>query len=60
MSNYEYNKEYAKKWNKNNLKNIGISLRIKEYELLDEYCKKHNVSKSSLVKERLSDIINPK
>lgn len=34
MSNYEYNKKYAKEWDKKNMKNIGVSLRIEQYEKL--------------------------
>ena len=34
MSNYEYNKKYAKEWDKKNMKNVGVSLRIEQYEKL--------------------------
>lgn len=58
MSQYEYNKKYSKEWNKKNLKSFSVSLRLEEFELLNEYCKKNNISKAGLVKERLSDILN--
>ena len=38
MSNYEYNKKYAKEWDKKNMKNVGVSLRIEQYEKLKKYC----------------------
>ena len=51
-------KKAIKKWHKDNLKNLTISLYIKEYELLDNYYKKNNISKSLLIKQRIADIIN--
>ena len=52
-------KKANKKWNNNNLKTFSVSLYKKEYELLDNYCKKNNISKSKLIKDRLLDIIKP-
>ena len=51
-------KKANKKWNKKNLKNLTISFYKKEYELLDNYCKENNISKSLLIKQRIADIIN--
>lgn len=50
-------KKATKKWHNNNLKNLTISLYKKEYELLDNYCNENNITKSKLIKDRLSDII---
>ena len=56
----EKQREYQKKYDKNNLKGFTVTLNIKEYQLFDEYCKKNDISKSKMVKSRLDDIINPK
>lgn len=60
MSKYEYNKKYAEKWDKENIHPIKVTLKIKEFEMLEEYCKKNNISKTNLIKQRINDIINPK
>lgn len=57
MSNYEYNKKYAKEWDKKNMKNIGVSLRIEQYEKLKKYCDSNNIAVSAFIKSRISDII---
>ena len=36
MSNYEYNKKYAKEWNENNTKTITIRLSNSQYEKLQK------------------------
>ena len=58
MKSYEYNKEYAKKWDKNNIHAIKVTLRISEYEKLEKYCKDNNISKTNLIKDRIKDIID--
>lgn len=58
MSNYEYNKKYAEKWDKNNLKRIGVALRIEEYEKLKKYCDSNNIAVATFIKSRISDIID--
>ena len=57
MSNYEYNKKYAKEWDKKNLKRIGVSLRIEQYEKLKKYCDSNNIAVSAFIKSRIADII---
>jgi ribonuclease HIII len=57
MSNYEYNKKYAEEWNKKNMKNVGVSLRIEQYEKLKKYCDSNNIAVSAFIKSRISDII---
>lgn len=60
MSKYEYNKKYAEKYNKENTKTLTIRFQKKEYELLEKYSNEHDLSKSSVIKQRIEDIINPK
>ena len=50
MSNYEYNKKYAKEWDKKNMKNVGVSLRIEQYEKLKKYCDSNNIAVSAFIK----------
>lgn len=57
MSNYEYNKKYAKEWDKKNMKHIGVSLRIEQYEKLKKYCDSNNIAVSAFIKSRIADII---
>lgn len=57
MSNYEYNKKYAKEWDKKNMKTITIRLSNLQYEKLQEYCTEHEIARATLIKSRLSDII---
>lgn len=58
MSNYEYNKKYAKEWDKKNMKNVGVSLRIEQYEKLKKYCDSNNIAISAFIKSRIADIID--
>ncbi len=58
MSNYEYNKKYSNEWNKNNTKNITIRLSNKQYEKLQKYCDANNIARATLIKSRISDIID--
>ena len=53
----ESQKKANKKYNKNKTKIVSIRLINKEYELYEQYCKEHNISKSGLLRERISDII---
>lgn len=55
----EAKKKANKKYNDNKRKTFTVSLNLKEYELLDNYCKTNNLSRSGLVKTRIGDIINP-
>lgn len=57
MSNYEYNKKYAEKWDKNNIKRIGVCLRIEQYEKLKQYCDSNNIAVATFIKSRIADII---
>lgn len=57
MSNYEYNKKYAKEWNKNNTKNITIRLSNSQYEKLQNYCKTNDIARATFIKSRIADII---
>lgn len=57
MSNYEYNKKYSEKWDKNNIKRFSVALRIKQYEKLKKYCDSHGIALATLIKDRISDII---
>lgn len=54
---YEYNKEYAKKWNAENTKMLSVRMNVEDYERIKKYCDEHGVSMSQLVKIRLSDIL---
>lgn len=56
--NYEYNKEYAKKWDKENRVKVSVSLSIEQSKKLDTYCKENDIPKSILIKSRLKDIID--
>ena len=58
MSNYEYNKKYAKEWDKKNMKNVGVSFRIELYEILKKYCDSNNIAVSAFIKSRIADIID--
>lgn len=53
----ESQKKANKKYNKNKTKIVSIRLINKEYELYEQYCKERNISKSGLLRERISDII---
>ena len=50
-------RQYAKKWDKENLKKFTVALKIKQYEKLEEYCKDNNITKAALIRKRLEDII---
>lgn len=58
MSNYEYNKKYSNEWNKNNTKNITIRLSNEQYDKLQKYCNDNNIARATLIKTRISDIID--
>jgi hypothetical protein len=58
MPNYEYKKEYNKKWNDNNTKTITIRLSNSQYDKLQKYCKDNNIARATIIKSRISDIID--
>ena len=58
MSNYEYNKKYAEEWNKNNTKNITISLSNSQYVKLQNYCDSKKIASATFIKSRIADIID--
>lgn len=58
MKNYEYNKEYAKKYNELNTKTITIRLNNEQYDKLQEYCRINNIPRATLIKDRIKDIID--
>ena len=58
MSNYENNKKYAKEWNNANTKTITIRLSNSQYEKLQNYCKTNDIARATLIKTRISDIID--
>ena len=58
MSNYEYKKEYNKKWNDANTKNITIRLSNSQYEKLQNYCDSNNIARATFIKSRITDIID--
>lgn len=58
MSNYEYNKKYAKEWNENNTKTITIRLSNLQYERLQNYCDINDIARSTFIKSRIADIID--
>lgn len=55
MSNYEYNKKYAKEWNENNTKTITIRLSNSQYEKL--HCDSNKIARATFIKSRIADII---
>lgn len=38
--------------------NIGVSLRIEQYEKLKKYCDSNNIAVSAFIKSRIADIID--
>lgn len=56
----ENSRKSIDKYNKEKTKQVTIRLINKEYELFENYCKTHNISKSGLLRERIADIIKPK
>lgn len=58
MSNYEYKKEYNKKWNEANTKTITIRLSNSQYEKLQKYCEDNSIARASFIKSRISDVID--
>lgn len=53
MSNYEYNKKYAQKWDKNNLKQVSLKLKLEEFEMLEDYCKSNNIPKNGFIRNAI-------
>lgn len=58
MSNYEYKKEYNKKWNDNNTKTITVRLSNSQYEKLQKYCEDNSIARATIIKSRIADIID--
>lgn len=58
MPNYEYKKEYNKKWNENNTKTITIRLSNSQYEKLQNYCDSNNIARATFIKSRIVDVID--
>lgn len=58
MSSYEYNKQYAEKWNKTHTKNVSIRFSLSQYNKLKQYCENNNLPIGTVIKKALSDIID--
>ncbi len=57
MSNYEYNKKYAQKWEKENIHAVTIKLKNDDYNKLKEYCDNLGVPVATFIRSRISDIL---
>ena len=53
----EAQKRASKKYFDNNYKQVKLSMPIKEAEILEEYCKKHNYSKAGFIREAIQEKI---
>lgn len=54
-----YNKiDYNKKYNKENYKNAALRIKLKDYEIIDSYCKDMNISKQSFFISAALYVIN--
>lgn len=53
----EAQKKASKKYFDNNYKQVKLSMPIKEAEMLEEYCKKHNYSKAGFIREAIQEKI---
>lgn len=53
----ESRKRANKKWSQNNTKLLTVRFNNKDIELIENYCKQNNISKSKLIRDRLSDIL---
>ena len=53
----EAQKKASKKYFDNNYKQVKLSMPIKEAEILEEYCKKHNYSKAGFIREAIQEKI---
>ena len=57
MAVSEAKKKASKKYFDNNYKQVKLSMPIKEAEILEEYCKKHNYSKAGFIREAIQEKI---
>ena len=57
MAVSEAQKKASKKYFDNNYKQVKVSMPIKEAEILEEYCKKHNYSKAGFIREAIQEKI---
>ena len=57
MAVSEAQKKASKKYFDNNYKQVKLSMPIKEAEILEEYCKKHNYSKAGFIREAIQEKI---
>ena len=53
----EAQKKASKKYFDNNYKQVKLSMPIKEAEMLEEYCKKHDCSKAGFIREAIQEKI---
>lgn len=58
MAVSEAQKKASKKYFDNNYKQVKLSMPIKEAEILEEYCKKHNYSKAGFIREAIQEKIS--
>lgn len=54
----ESQKRAAAKWNKENLKQINLALRIEEYNQLKEYCAKVGIATNTYIRQLIQSDIN--
>lgn len=52
--------EYAKKWDKENLKRVGVAFRKDEYEALKKYCDSFGFPVSGFIRQVTMKSINYK
>ena len=57
MAVSEAQKKASKKYFDNNYKQVKLSMPIKEAEIFEEYCKKHNYSKAGFIREAIQEKI---
>lgn len=50
-------KKANEKYIQNNYKQVKLSMPIKEAEMLEEYCKKHDCSKAGFIREAIQEKI---
>lgn len=57
MSTYEYNKKYARKWDKDNTHTVAIKLKNEDYDKLKKHCESLDVPVATFIRSRISDIL---
>lgn len=56
----EANKKARKKYNEKNFKYQTVCFKIEELEIINEFCKKHNIAKNTLLRNAVMHYIkNP-